>query len=131
MKEITRKKKGLLDVNRKGNGLICAIGVLSFILVLSQFIYMNLHHIQLLSQYDHQFELMKIHVIQKVKKDFYDQKCEDFTIEKYSYLANVTYDEDVAIVVIEGQQNVTMEIIYDNVYLCIGHIEYFYENNSY
>lgn len=127
MKEMKEIKKDFWHVNHKGSAFIVGIGVLYCILIISQCIVINLKSYHNMQNVDQDYEIIVTKVLQKVKKDFYEQKLEEFSIIYNHYVADGIYDENTCEVMISGNQYVRLVITYDDVYLCIENVEYYYE----
>lgn len=108
--------------------------VLSLLLLLLSdltLLHINISQYQLVQNQDFSFEIIQTKVIQKAKRDFYDQKMDDFTLNYKDYTAQGSYEECELSVIIEGKNKVQMTIYYDDVLLCIREVEYNYETDPY
>lgn len=124
MKKMVKRKNVSWDVKNNGNGTILSIVVLHIFIYITLNLSINISHINKINHYDSSLEVAKIKAITRVKKEFYNQNCEDFTFEINNYVVNGVYDENSCTLEFIGEKNFEMKIIYDDIYLCIASIEY-------
>lgn len=122
-----KKNNVFLDATESGNALILALGILNLIGALSLYFTLQLVHYSSLSFWDHELEILKIKAIRQIKDDFYHQDCKDFTLEEENYSVSAVYDETECMLYFEGNCSFSMKIEYDDVFLCIASVEYFYD----
>lgn len=111
----------------KGNALILALCILNLISVVSIYLSVQLAHLAALKNEDTSLEVLKIKAIRRIKDEYYHQKCEDFSLEEDNCYVDVSYDENQCILYFYGQYSFQMILEYDDVYLCIGAVEYVYD----
>lgn len=127
MREITFKKKDLLDVNNQGNVLILGLIILQIILIISINFNLNLDHLTNINQIDPTLESVKIRVIQRIEYEFRNNKIKDFEMQIEDYHVEVIYDVDRCDVIIDGEYHLEMKVVYDIVFWALGSVEYDYE----
>lgn len=127
MKERIYKKKDFWVVNNKGNVWIVGLFILELILIISFNFMLNLDHLSKINQIDPTFECVKIKIIQRIKKEFRENKIKDFEVKIDGYNVQVYYDVDRCEVIFDGKHYVEMNVIYDEVFWCLGSVEYDYE----
>ena len=113
-------------MNNKGNIIVIGLIFLNILCILSNICTTNLKQVVILNHIDTNMEIAKIKTIQRIEKEF-NKNCENFEFEENGVYVIAEYDGIDYVVSIEGNTYYEMRISFDEVFKCIGNIEYIYD----